>query len=128
MTRAVPVSTDPGRASAVAISQGIRVGDLLFVSGQVGTDDDGKVVGDDVETQAHQAFRKLAGVLEAGGSSLAHVVKVTIFVAEATPLATIVALRRRYFSEPYPADTLVQVSALARPGLLFEIEAIATTV
>jgi enamine deaminase RidA (YjgF/YER057c/UK114 family) len=64
-------------------------------------------------------------VLEAGRSSLADVVKVTIFVTDITQLGTIVALRRQYFSEPYPADSLVEVRALSRPELQIEIEAVA---
>jgi 2-iminobutanoate/2-iminopropanoate deaminase len=69
----------------------------------------------------------MARALAAGGSDLAHVFKVTVYVTSAADsLETVVALRRRYFTEPYPADTFVEVSALARPGLLIEIEAIAT--
>jgi enamine deaminase RidA (YjgF/YER057c/UK114 family) len=125
--RATPITTADDRHPAVAISMGFRVGDLLIISGQVATDAGGAIVGDDLETQAHQVFAKLSRALAAGGSDLAHVVKVTIFVTEmAGNFDTIVALRRRYFSEPYPADTLVEVSSLARPGLLIEIEAIAT--
>jgi 2-iminobutanoate/2-iminopropanoate deaminase len=125
--KATPITTEDDRHPAVAISMGFRVGDLLFISGQVATDTTGAIVGEDLETQAHKVFEKLARALAAGGSSLEDVIKVTIFVTElAGHFDTIVALRRRYFTEPYPADTLVEVSALARPGLLIEIEAIAT--
>ena len=124
---AIPIRTEPDRYPAIGISQGFRVGDVVYISGQVGTDDAGAIVGGDVETQAHQVFRNLARALLAGGSDLAHVFKVTVYVTNAAEsLETIVALRRRYFTEPYPADTFVEVSALARPGLLIEIEAIAT--
>lgn len=127
MTAAIPIRTDPDRYPAIGISQGFRVGDLVFISGQVGTDDAGAIVSPDFEPQAHQVFRNLARALEAGGSDLAHVFKVTIYATDvADHFDTIVALRRRYFSEPYPADTLVEVRALARPGLQIEIEAIAT--
>ena len=125
--KAVPIRTDPDRYPAIGISQGFRVGDVVYISGQVGTDDAGAIVGPDFETQAHQVYRNLARALEAGGSDLAHVFKVTVYVTNvADTFDTIVALRRRYFTEPYPADTLVEVRALARPGLLVEIEAIAT--
>ena len=124
---AIPIHTDPDRYPAIGISQGFRVGELVFISGQVGTEDDGTIAGEDFGTQAHQVFRNLARALEAGGSDLAHVFKVTIYVTDvAATFDTIVALRRRYFTEPFPADTLVEVSALARPSLLIEIEAIAT--
>ena len=120
------VRTDPDRFEPFAISQGMRVGSLLFVSGQAASDDEGNVVGiGDFEAQGHQVFKNLARALEAGGSGLEHVVKVTIFVTESTHFDTIVALRRRYFTPPYPADSLVEVRALARPELKIEIEAIA---
>lgn len=120
------VRTEPDRFEPFAISQAFRVGDLLFVSGQAASDDDGNVVGvGDFEAQGHQVFRNLQRALEAGGSSLADVVKVTIFVTEGFDFDVIVALRKRYFSPPYPADSLVEVSALSRPELMIEIEAIA---
>jgi 2-iminobutanoate/2-iminopropanoate deaminase len=119
------IRTEPDRFSAYAYSPAVAVGDLLFVSGQSSIDDDGRSVGETFEAQAHQTFRNLARVLEAGGSSLAGVVKVTIFVTDITQLATVVALRRQYFTEPYPADSLVEVRALSRPELQVEIEAIA---
>ena len=120
------VRTEPDRFEPFAISQAIRVGHLLFVSGQAASDDEGNVVGvDDFEAQGHQVFKNLARALEAGGSGLEHVAKVTIFVTDSSHFDTIVALRRRYFTQPYPADSLVEVRALARPELQIEIEAIA---
>jgi len=65
-------------------------------------------------------------VLEAGGSSLDRVVKVTIFVTNmAANFPKVVELRRKWFSRPYPADTIVEVRSLYRPEVLLEIEAIA---
>jgi 2-iminobutanoate/2-iminopropanoate deaminase len=115
------------RFEEIAISQGFRVGDLLFVSGQAATADDHSVVGvGDFVAQGEQAFANLSRVLEAGGSALENVVKVTIFVTDmAANYADVVALRRRYFQAPYPADTIVEVTAMARPDLMIEIEAIA---
>ncbi len=64
-------------------------------------------------------------MLEAGGSSLANVVKVTIFLRDMANFPRIVELRGAWFTPPYPADTIVEVSSLALPELLIEIEAIA---
>ena len=126
MTEVHAVRTEPDRFEPFAISQAFRVGDLLFVSGQAASDEDGGVVGEgDLEAQGHQVFKNLARALEAGGSGLEHVVKVTIFVTDVSQFSTIVALRKQYFTPPYPADSLVEVSALARPELMIEIEAIA---
>ncbi|WCB95211.1 2-iminobutanoate/2-iminopropanoate deaminase [Baekduia alba] len=121
---AVPVA--PDRFSAYAYSAAIAVGNLLFVSGQSSVDDDGATVGaGDFEAQGHQTFRNLRRALEAGGSSLADVAKVTIFLTDMAHIGAVVALRKRYFTAPYPADSLVEVRALSRPELEIEIEAIA---
>lgn len=121
------IRLDPDPYEPYRLSQGFRVGDFLFVSGQTGINEAGELVGiDDFDAQADRAFRNLAGVLEAGGSSLAHVVKVTIFLTDmATNFPKIVELRGKWFTPPYPADTIVEVRSLYRPEVEIEIEAIA---
>jgi reactive intermediate/imine deaminase len=121
------IATDPDPYAPYLLSQGIRVGDFLLVSGQVGIDGAGELVSlDDFETQADQAFRNLSNVLAAGGSSMDRVVKVTIFLTDmATNFPKVVDLRRKWFTPPYPADTIVQVLSLYRPEVMLEIEAIA---
>jgi 2-iminobutanoate/2-iminopropanoate deaminase len=79
----------------------------------------------DFDAQAEQTFRNLARVLEAGGSSLQRVVKVTIFLTDMANFSKIVELRERWFTPPYPADTIVEVRSLYRPEVEIEIEAIA---
>jgi reactive intermediate/imine deaminase len=99
----------------------------VIVSGQAALDEHGRIVGaGDFEAQAEQTFRNLARVLEAGGSSLERIVKVTIFLTDMANFGKVVELRRRWFTPPYPADTIVEVSSLALPELEIEIEAIAT--
>ena len=120
------VSTEPDPYEPYRISQGMRVGELLFVSGQAAIDERGQLVGvGDFDAQAEQAFRNLERVLEAGGSSLRDVAKVTIFLTDMSNFARIVDLRGKWFSEPYPADSIIQVAALALPELEIEIEAVA---
>lgn len=123
------VVTDPDPYEPFNLSQGIRFGELLFISGQAGTDDAGNIVGvDDFEKQAAQAFRNLDRALRAGGSGLAQVVKVTIFLTNmADNFATIVDLRKRFFTVPYPADSIIEVSSLYSPDAAIEIEAIAVS-
>ncbi len=107
-------------------SQALRVGDLVFVSGQAAIAADGTIVGEgDFDAQARQAFSNLHAVLAAAGGGLKDVVKVTTFVTDMSNFAKVVELRNEYFSPPYPADTIVQVEALALPELLIQIEAIA---
>jgi reactive intermediate/imine deaminase len=108
------------------LAQGYRVGELLFISGQAAIDMNGHIVGgDDFNAQAEQVFANLDRVLRAGGSSLANVIKVTIFLRDMANFPKIVELRGRYFTPPYPADTIVEVSSLYTPEALLEIEAIA---
>jgi reactive intermediate/imine deaminase len=121
------IELDPDPYEPYLLSQGMRVGDLLLISGQTAIDDGGELVGiGDFDAQADRAFRNLSRVLEAGGSSLEHVVKVTIFLTDmAASFPKIVELRRTWFTPPYPADTIVEVRSLYRPEVEIEIEAIA---
>jgi 2-iminobutanoate/2-iminopropanoate deaminase len=121
------IETDPDPYAPYLLSQGMRVGDLLLISGQTGIDDAGELVSlDDFDAQADQAFRNLSKVLEAGGSSLDRVAKVTIFLTDmAANFPKVVELRRKWFTPPYPADTIVEVRSLYRPEVMLEIEAIA---
>ena len=64
-------------------------------------------------------------MLEAGGSSLEKIIKVNIYLTDMANFPKIIELRRRYFTPPYPADTIVEVGALALPQLMIEIEAVA---
>ena len=70
-------------------------------------------------------LESLQRTLQAGGSDLSKVIKVTIYLTDMTHFEKIVALREQWFTAPYPADTIVEVKALALPELMIEIEAIA---
>lgn len=119
------VITQPDNYVPFLLSQGIRFGDLLFISGQAGAADDGKIVDGGFRAQGAQAFANLRRALEAGGSSLQDVIKVTIFVTDMGNFQDVVELRRSFFSAPYPADTIAEVRALYDPAAMIEIEAIA---
>lgn len=120
------ITIDPDPYEPFRLAQGYRVGELLFISGQASIDGNGQLVGvGDFDAQAEQVFANLERVLRAGGSSLANVVKVTIFLRDMSNFSKIVELRGRYFTAPYPADTIVEVSPLYSPEALIEIEAIA---
>lgn len=120
------VVTEPDPYRPFRLSQGYRAGDLLFISGQAAIDDEGRIVApSDFDAQAQQAFANLERALKAGGSSLRNVVKVTIFLTDMSNFDKIVELRGRYFSPPYPADTIVEVRSLYSKDALIEIEAVA---
>lgn len=119
------VITQPDNYAPFLLSQGIKFGNLLFVSGQAGAGEDGKIVEGGFVAQGEQAFSNLKRALEAGGSSLNDVVKVTIFVTDMGHFKDVVELRRRFFTAPYPADTIAEIKALYDPKAMIEIEAIA---
>ncbi len=104
----------------------VRAGDLLFVSGFVPVDGDGRLVGgDDVVAQTRQVFANLAAVLAAAGATFADVVKVTVYLTDIEDRARINPVRQDIFRDTRPASTLVEVSALATPGAKVEIDAVA---
>jgi len=123
---AVRIAIEPDRLEQYNFSAGYRIGDLIVLSGQAAIDANGEIVGiDDFDAQAEQVFKNIRNLLEAAGSSLDQVVKVTIYLTDMSNFPKIVDLRARYFSRPWPADTTVGVTALAIPGLQIEIEVVA---
>jgi len=126
MTDAHQIRTVPDPYAPFRIAQGYRVGDLIFLSGQAALSETGAVVGPgDFDTQAEQTFANIKVLLEAAHSSLSQVVKVTIYLTDMAYFPRIVDLRGRYFQPPWPADTIVEVRALALPDLMIEIDVIA---
>lgn len=104
----------------------VRAGDLLFVSGVVPVDGEGKLVGgDDVVAQAEKVFENIGAVLAAAGASAHDVVKVTVFVTDIDDRPKINPVRQRFFGDTRPASTLVEISKLAIPGAKLEVEAVA---
>ena len=99
---------------------------LLFVSGLVGVDGGGTLVGgDDVAAQARQLFENMRAVLAEAGCGFEDVVKVTVYLTDVDDRPLINPVRQEVFGETRPASTLVEVSRLAVPGAKVEIEAIA---
>jgi 2-iminobutanoate/2-iminopropanoate deaminase len=104
----------------------VRSGGLLFVSGLVPVDAEGKLVGPgDVVEQTRQIFRNMELVLRAAGCGFGDVVKLTTYLVDVSDRAAINPVREDVFGDARPASTLVEVSALVVPGALLEVEAIA---
>ena len=110
-------------------SQVVRVGELAFVSGQVGADKENVLVGPGVAEQAGQAVANIRTALESVGLGLEHVVKVNIYVPYAEDLDELVPYMDdafgKFFDGGLPASTLVMIDRLFDPALRIEIEAIA---
>jgi reactive intermediate/imine deaminase len=103
----------------------VRAGNLLFVSGMVPVDGQGNVVGDDVQTQTRQVLTNISAALAAAGARFADVVKVTVYLLDIDDRAAINEVRKEVFGDTRPASTLIEVSRLAVPGALLEIDAVA---
>lgn len=104
----------------------VRFGNLLFISGMVGVDAEGRVIGKgDVVAQARATFSNLERILEAEGASFADVLKVTVYLRNVEDRARINPVRAEFFGDARPASTLVEVSKLVAPELLIEVEAVA---
>jgi 2-iminobutanoate/2-iminopropanoate deaminase len=108
-------------------SAGIRANGFVFTAGQVGTDPGtGQLAGPDVSAQTRQTIANLRAVLEAGGSSLAQLVKTTVFLADLRLFDEMNAVYRELIPEPRPGRSTIE-ARLARPEILVEIEGIAIT-
>jgi len=106
-------------------SQAIMANGFIFVSGQIPIDPEkGEIVGTTVEEQAHQVLKNIKAILEEAGSSLAEVVKATVYLADMNDFARMNAVYAQYFPEPYPARAAFQVARLPR-DVKIEIEVIA---
>ena len=107
-------------------SHDFKVGNTIYTAGEVGIDQDGNIVGaDDFPRQLEQTLENLKRVLEAGGATMANIVQMTMFLTDYGNLAKAMAVFAKYFEAPFAPATAVQISALAQPGLLIEINAIA---
>ena len=123
------IKLDPDPLAPYRISPGFKVNGMLYLSGHAAISESGELVGvGDFDAQAQATFESLQRTLQAGGSDLSHVIKVTIYLTDMTHFEKVVALREQWFTTPYPADTIVEVSSLALPELMIEIEAIATEI
>lgn len=104
----------------------VRAGDLLFVSGCIPVDGEGRLVGgDDVVAQARQVLANVGEILAAAGAGPQDVVKVTVFLTDVDDRAKINPVRQEFFGDARPASTLVEVNRLAVPGAKIEVEAVA---
>jgi reactive intermediate/imine deaminase len=116
----------PALAEPVShFTDGVRAGDLLFVSGAIAVDGDGRLVEGDVVAQARKVFENVGAVLAAAGVGFESVVKVTVFLTDIDDRPAVNEVRKEVFGASRPASTLVEVSKLVVPGARVEVEAVA---
>ena len=125
--RVVHTEGAPGPFQGAPYSQGIVHGDLVFVAGQVGVDPEtNQVVAGGIEAQTEQAMKNISAVLEAAGSSLANVLKASIFLVDFGDFPAMNEVYARFVGPDFPARATVQIAGLP-VGALVEIEVVAHT-
>lgn len=117
------ISTDKAPAAIGPYSQAIEVNGMVFTSGVIPVDPATGVIPEGVEAQATQAFTNLTNLIEASGAGIEQVVKTTVFIKEMNDFGKINEIYAKFFKEPFPARSCVEVARLPKDVLL-EIEAI----
>jgi len=119
------ISTNQAPAAIGPYSQAIRCGQFVYASGQIALDlVSGELVGEDVQVQTHRALQNLQAVLSSAGTSLANIVKTTVFLAHMNDFQAMNAIYATYFTGVAPARSTVGVAELPRKALV-EIECVA---
>ena len=117
------ISTPHAPAAIGTYSQAVRVGDTVYLSGQIGLDPATMQMVDGIDAQIVRVFENLKAVAEAAGGSLADIVKLNVFLTDLGNFARVNETMVRYFSEPFPARAAVGVKELPR-GALVEADAV----
>ena len=118
------ISTPNAPAAIGPYSQGLRAGNMVFVSGQIPVDPATGMMVEGIEAQAKQALNNLQNVLAAAGLGMKNVIKTTVFLADLKDFPTVNAVYESFFLAPFPARSCVQVAGIPK-GALVEIECIA---
>ena len=117
------IKTTNAPAAIGPYSQAVISGGMLFASGQIPVDPKTGNIPDGVNAQANQAFTNLKNLIAAAGSDISKTVKTTVFIKNIADFAEINEIYAKYFSEPFPARSCVEVARLPKDVLL-EVEAI----
>ncbi len=126
MVKRIRLQPDWPYSKNASFSQGVMVGQTIYVAGQAALDANGKIVGvGDMKAQARQTFANVAAVLKEAGGTLDDIVKITTYITDISNYADYAAVRKETFTNHLPASATVASPALVFPELLIEIEAIA---
>ena len=118
------ITTTDAPAAIGTYSQAVKVGETVYVSGQIPlVPETMEVIAGGFSEQTHQVFKNLSAVASASGGSLATIAKLNIFMTDLSQFATVNAIMAEYFTAPYPARAAVEVSALPK-GVMIEMDAI----
>ena len=117
------LSTPNAPAAIGTYSQGVKVGDTVYLSGQIGLDPQSMQMVEGIEAQINQVFRNLGAVANAADCGLNHTVKLNVYLTDLANFAKVNEIMAHYFDQPYPARAAVGVKELPR-GALVEMDAI----
>lgn len=120
--QAIETSKAPGAVGPY--SQGIRAGDLIFVSGQLPANAEGVLIIDDIAAATRQSLENVNAVLSAAGAQMSDVIKATVFLTDMGDFSAMNKVYGEFFSDPFPARACIEVAALPK-GVKVEIEVIA---
>lgn len=112
------IQTQGAPAAIGTYSQAVKVGNTVYMSGQIGLDPITMQMVEGIDAQVHRVFQNLKAVAEAADGSLADVVKLNVFLTDLTHFALVNTIMAEYFSEPYPARAAVGVASLPRAALV----------
>jgi len=112
------IQTNGAPAAIGTYSQAVKVGNTVYLSGQIGLDPATMQMVESIEAQIHRVFTNLKAVTEAAGGSLADVVKLNIYLTDLTHFVLVNTIMAEYFTQPYPARAAVGVASLPRAALV----------
>ena len=120
-----PIQTKDAPAAIGTYSQAIRAGDTIYLSGQIPLDPQRMELVQGIEAQIHQVFKNLAAVAKAAGLGLDRAVRMTVYLTDARYGGDFAKVRKEVFPANAPSSSQITVSALAVPGFMVEVHAIA---
>lgn len=118
------IHTEQAPAAVGPYVQAVKVGGMIYCSGQLGLNPEDGTLAEGVEAQAHQSLKNLGAVLKAAGSDYGKIVKTSIFLTDIGDFAVVNEVYKTYFDGDFPARSCVEVANLPKGGLV-EIECIA---
>jgi len=112
------IHTDGAPQAIGTYSQAVKVGNTVYLSGQIGLDPASMEMVEGIESQVHRVFTNLKAVAEASGGSLADVVKLNVFLIDLSNFALVNTIMAEYFTQPYPSRSAVGVASLPSGALV----------
>ncbi len=118
MTTKQIISTPHAPAAIGTYSQAVKIGNTVYLSGQIGLDPASMQLVEGIEAQVHRVFSNLKAVVEAAGGSMSNIVKLNVFLTDLANFTLVNTIMAGYFTQPYPARAAVGVASLPRNALV----------